>query len=91
MGLLKKKSGFSSRPFFSFIPDLFCFCTTFFSAFLDVTLRGVGQVVFCNNPITGLVIMIALASAHVPIAAPGREGEKNARKTAEMFRSRQKK
>jgi urea transporter len=38
---------------------------------LDVTLRGVGQVVFCNNPITGLVIMIALASAHVPIAAFG--------------------
>ena len=39
--------------------------------FVDYRLRGVGQVVFMNNPITGLLILIGLfvASAWLGTAA----------------------
>ena len=42
-----------------------------FADFVDYCLRGVGQVVFMNNPITGLLIMIAIfvASAWLGVAA----------------------
>ena len=41
------------------------------AAFVDSCLRGVGQVVFMNNPVTGLAILIAMALAEGWLAVAG--------------------
>ena len=38
-------------------------------SFIDACLRSVGQVVFCNNPISGFLILLAMACSSIPMMA----------------------